>query len=71
VFIAFSTSSGRKKVATSPTTRSFKPSILSHQPSTTTETTVIRILALESTRINPFWPGISPKNFTPSNSDHA
>jgi hypothetical protein len=40
IFIAFSASSGQKKVATSPTTRSFKPLILSHQPSTTIETTV-------------------------------
>ena len=52
-------------------TRSFKPTILPHQPSTAVETTFIKILSIRSTRSNHFWPEISLENFTASNSNRA
>jgi hypothetical protein len=51
-FIVFSASSGRKKTAIVGCHRSFKSSILAHQPSTTVKTTTIRILDIRSTRID-------------------
>jgi len=65
VFIIFTAEYGRKKVVTSSATRSFKPSILSPQPSTTIEITFIKILFNRSTIIYPCWPEITPKNYTP------
>jgi hypothetical protein len=57
VFIVFSASSGRKKIAIVVVHRSFKPTILPRQPSTAVKTTAIRILALRSTRSNHFVAG--------------
>jgi hypothetical protein len=68
VLIAFDRVSGWNKAAKASATRSFKTSILFPQPSTANTTTVIGILSLRSTRSYPCWFGISPKNFTPSNS---
>jgi hypothetical protein len=52
VVIVFSASSGRKKTAIVGCHRSFKPTILPRQLSTTVKTTTIRILDIKSTMID-------------------
>jgi len=64
VFIAFITLACRKKTAMSLATRSFKPPILSHQPSTANTMTTIEILSLRAIKISLLWLKISLKNFT-------
>jgi hypothetical protein len=53
VFVAEYRGSGRNKAVKSLANRSFKPSILSHQPLTTSTTTIIRILSSRSSRNCP------------------
>jgi len=64
-FITFTAASCREKVALSSANRSFKLMILSHQLSTASTTTIIRILFPVSTRIFLLLSVIWPNNFTP------
>jgi hypothetical protein len=63
VVIVFSASSGWKKTTIVVVHRRFKPTILPLQPSTSVETTAIRILALRSTKSNHFVAGNLARKF--------